>query len=123
LAELVQLSLLAGKGIDQARLVDLVLDGLTSAHSRRAYAKGLEDFFAWVRASYQEVPAFSKALVQEYRAALLERGVSSATINLPLSPIRKLAREMADNGLLDPSTAAAIERAKGVERRGVRAGN
>jgi integrase/recombinase XerD len=30
---------------------------------------------------------------------------------------------MADNGLLDPSTAAAIACAKGVERRGLRAGN
>lgn len=123
MAELVQLSLLAGEGIDQARLIDLVLNGVTSVHSRRAYAKGLADFFAWVRATYQEVPPFSKALVQEYRSALLARELSSATINLRLSPVRKLAREMADNGLLDPAIAAAIERAKGVERRGVRAGN
>ena len=30
---------------------------------------------------------------------------------------------MADNGLLDPGTASAIERTKGVKQEGVRAGN
>ena len=70
-----------------------------------------------------EAPSFTKALVQEYRAALLERGLSASTINLRLSAVRKLARELADNGRLDPAVAAAIERAKGVERRGVRTGN
>ena len=44
-------------------------------------------------------------------------------MNLRLSPIRKLAREMADNGMLDPATAAAIERVPGVEKRGNRVGN
>ena len=48
---------------------------------------------------------------------------ASSTINLRLSPIRKLAREMADNQMLDPATAAAIERVPGVERRGTRVGN
>ena len=62
-------------------------------------------------------------MVQQYRAALLERGLSASTINLRLSAVRKLARELSDNGRLDPAVAAAIERAKGVERRVVRAGN
>ncbi len=111
--------------LSEAALLRLVLDGMTSKHSRRAYAKGLTDFFAWVRSIYieSEAPGFSKALVQQYRAALLERGLSASTINLRLSAVRKLARELADNGRLDPAVAAAIERAKGVERRGVRAGN
>jgi len=38
--------------------------------------------------------------------------VSPSTLNLRLSPLRKLAREMADNGLLDPGTASAIERTR-----------
>ena len=50
-------------------------------------------------------------------------GTSSATVNLRLSPIRRLAREMSDNGLLDPAVAAAIERVPGVERRCTRIGN
>jgi hypothetical protein len=39
---------------------------------------------------------------------------TSATINLRLSPLRKLAREMADNQMLDPAMAAAIARVPGV---------
>jgi integrase/recombinase XerD len=106
----------------QAELIALVLNGVTSAHSRRSYRTGLERFFAWIPSS-DSVPAFSRALVQQYRAHLLDSGTSPATLNLRLSPIRKLAREMADNQLLDAAVAAAIERVPGVERRGTRAGN
>ena len=106
----------------QARLIALVLDGVTSQHSRRSYRTGLTAFFAWIRISGAEA-AFSKALVQQYRSSLLNQGLSSSTVNLRLSPLRKLAREMADNGMLDPATAAAIERVPGVEKRGNRVGN
>ena len=117
-------SLEAESALTEAALLALVLDGMTSKHSRRAYGKALTDFFAWMRSTYiEETPGFTKALVQEYRTALLERGLSASTINLRLSAVRKLARELADNGRLDPVVAAAIERAKGVERRGIRAGN
>ena len=111
--------------LTEAALLHLVLDGMTSRHSKRAYAKALTDFFAWMRTTYREseAPGFTKSLVQEYRSALLEHGLSASTINLRLSAVRKLARELSDNGRLDPAVAAAIERAKGVERRGVRAGN
>jgi site-specific recombinase XerD len=105
----------------EEQLLALVLDGMTSPHSRRAYERGLRQFFLWLHG--HTAGAFTKALVQAYRAALLEQGLSAATINLRLSPIRKLAREMADNGLLDPAAAVAIERVPGVEQRGVRAGN
>jgi integrase/recombinase XerD len=54
---------------------------------------------------------------------LLERGRSASTINLRLSAVRKLARELVDNGRLDPAVAAAIECAEGIERRGVRTGH
>ena len=117
-------SLETESALTEAALLALVLDGMTSKHSKRAYGKALTDFFAWMRSTYiEETPSFTKALVQEYRAGLLERGLSASTINLRLSAVRKLARELADNGRLDPAVAAAIERAKGVERRGVRAGN
>ncbi len=117
------ISVPAGQGTtSEARLIALVLDGVTSAHSRRAYRTGLERFFSWFRAS-APAPLFSKAVVGAYRSALLEEGLSSASINLRLSPVRKLAREMADNGMLDVSVAAAIERVPGVERRGTRIGN
>ena len=124
------ISVTAGQGSaseaeTEARLLALVLNGVTSEHSRRSYRTSLVRFFFWIRASavLGAQPHFSKALVGEYRASLLEAGLSPATLNLRLAPIRRLAREMADNGLLDPATAAAIARVPGVTRRGTRLGN
>ena len=108
--------------VPEARLIALVLDTVTSLHSRRSYRTGLARFFAWVQSS-GEAPAFTKALVGRYRTHLLEADLSAASINLRLSPVRRLAREMADNQMLDPAVAAAIERVPGVERRGTRVGN
>ena len=71
---------------------------------------GLERFFTWVPGAR---PHFSKTLVQEYRVSLLASGLSAATVNLRLAPVRRLAREMADNGLLDPAVAAAVGRVTG----------
>jgi site-specific recombinase XerD len=106
-------------------LLRLVLDSVASVHSRRSYDKALRQFFAWYREQRRSEPraAFSKALVAAYRTSLLEQSLAPATINLRLSPIRKLAREMADNGLLAPELASAIERVAGVRQAGVRAGN
>lgn len=120
--ELAKRSEPAPKPISEAGLIALVLDGVTSEHSRRSYRTGLTRFFEWVRVCGAGT-AFSKALVQQYRASLIGEGLSSATINLRLSPIRKLAFEMAENQLLDPVVAAAIARTPGVERRGTRVGN
>ncbi len=106
----------------EARLIAPVLSTVTSVHSRRSYRTGLVRFFGWVRTS-AAAPTFSKALVGEYRAQLLEHGLSAATVNLRLAPVRRLAREMADNGLLDPAVAAAVGRVTGVARHGTRLGN
>jgi integrase/recombinase XerD len=102
----------------EARLMALVLNGVTSEHSRRAYRTGLIRFFAWIRVAGQG-SAFTKATVQQYRAALIAVGLSASTINLRLSPIRKLARELADNQRLDPQVASAIVRVPGVVKRGI----
>lgn len=106
---------------DPRPILALVLNGLTSPHSRRAYAKALSDFLAW----HQERgrPPLSKALVQEYRAVLQQAGLEPATINQRICAIRKLAAEAADNGLLDSAQAAAIGRVKGIKTAGVRTGN
>ncbi|MBN1504710.1 MAG: site-specific integrase, partial [Candidatus Eisenbacteria bacterium] len=100
------------------RLVALVLDSVTSPESRRAYGRGLREFLAWLPPR-----PFTRASVQEYRAHLEASGRAPSTINLRLAPIRKLALEASDNGLLDPARAAAIARVKGVRRHGVRLGN
>jgi integrase/recombinase XerD len=102
------------------RLRNLVVDSVSSVHSRRAYAFALDEFFAWYRAGARLT--FSKALVQEYRAHLEELPLAPSTINVRLAAIRKLASEAADNGLLAPELAAGIAKVKGAKQSGVRAG-
>jgi hypothetical protein len=59
----------------EGRLTSLVLNGVTSANSRRAYAAGQRQFFAWGRGQTQR--SFSKALVQGYRTWLNSQELSS----------------------------------------------
>jgi len=106
---------------DTSAIVNLVLDGLTSEHSRRAYERALVDFLAWH--AEQGRPPLSKALVQRYKRKLQGDGLAPSTINLRLSAIRKLAREAADNGLIDALLANGIKAVKGVKSAGVRSGN
>ena len=64
---------------DTRQLIDLVLDGLTSRHSKRAYRRALVDFIKWFRTSGD--PALTKATVQQYAAQLHKRGVGAVGIN------------------------------------------
>lgn len=99
----------------------IVLDGLSSPHSKRAYQRHLKDFAEWYRASGES--AITKAVVQRYAAYLHGRGVAASTINQKLSAIRKLALEAADNGALDNQIANGIRSVKGVRSEGTRTGN
>lgn len=105
----------------EARAIEMVLDGLPSEHSRRAYERALVDFFHWHRGVGR--PRLGKAVVQRYAAELREAGMSSSSINQRLSAIRKLAGEAADNGLLDPQIAGGIRAVKGARQEGRRTGN
>lgn len=103
------------------RVLDLVLDALTSPQSRRAYAHNLRDFINWYTAAGS--PGLTKATVQHYRAELLSRGRAPATVNRALSAVRKLAREAADNALLEQVHANGIARVPGIKAHGTRSGN
>jgi len=102
-------------------IVELVLNSLTSEHSRRAYSRALTDFLAWW--DEQGRPAMRRTLVQRFKHKLQDDGLAPSTINQRLSAIRKLAYEAADNGLADRSAAAAIGRVKGITSGGRRTGN
>lgn len=104
-----------------AEVVALVTNAVTSQHTKRAYGRALRDFGAWWDA--QGRPALTKAVVQRHIAALRADGRGADSINQRLVAIRKLAREAADNGLIDHATAAAIGRAEGVRKEGRRLGN
>jgi site-specific recombinase XerD len=102
-------------------IIAMVIDGLPSENSRRAYKRALKEFFWWH--GEQNRPELNKALVQRYVKSLREQKLSSATINQKLSAIRKLATEAEDNSSLDSRLANGIRAVKGVPFRGRRTGN
>src|SRR4051794_40651683 len=103
------------------RLKALVLDSVSSPTTRRMYNMALDEFMAWFQRELR--PGLTKATVSAWRVSLEARGLSSSSISVRLSAIRKLAVEAADNGLLPPALAAGIVRVKGVKTIGVRVGN
>lgn len=102
------------------RIVDMAVNGLDSEHSKRAYRRALADFLEWYA---EHGGGLSKATVNDYRAWMVKVGVPESSINLRLTAIRRLAREAADNNLIDDATARSIERVKGIARSGEPGGN
>lgn len=105
----------------EKNIIAMVVDGLPSENSRRAYARHLEEFFVWH--SSENRPELNRALINRYIKTLRGRKLSSATINQKLSAIRKFASESEDNDLLDSKIANGIRAVKGVPVRGRRTGN
>lgn len=65
-----ELAIIAQKDQTTMReIVDMVLDGLNSEHSKRSCEKALEDFLYWW--SGEGKPAICKAVVQKYKTMLL----------------------------------------------------
>ena len=104
------------------RLKALVLDSVHSPESKRAYGRGLERFLNWYQTE-RPTTGFTKATVQRFKAHLVESGLSSSTVNLYMTSIRRLAVEAADNGLMQSELASGIGRVKGIKKEGVRTGN
>src|ERR1039457_6709084 len=76
-------------------ITSLVLDGISSCHTRRAYSQALDEFRIW----FHDDPGreFNKAAVQKYHAELETKGLAPSSINVRLSAIRRLALEAVDN--------------------------
>lgn len=83
-----------------ASLVERLLADKRSTYTQNAYARDLKDFFSTITGTAptpQGVMAFlnlarleAKSLVLDYKAQLMARGLSSATINRRLAAIRAL---------------------------------
>jgi site-specific recombinase XerD len=105
-----------------SQIRSLVVDGVTSPHTKRAYGAAVDEFLAWY--AREQPGPLSKAIVQRYKANILEnRGLAASSINTHLAALRKLAAEAADNGLIDAEVAQAVGRVKGARTHGVRLGN
>ena len=103
-------------GLPQQRLRALVLDTVASPHSRRNYAKALDDLFAF--AAGRPLP---RALLREYRTSI--DTLSASTINVRLSAIRKLVSEARRLGLVGVEEAANLSDVPNIRQKGTRLGN
>ena len=104
------------------RLLQLVVDAVSSVHSKRASGQALADFFSWYDTQGGE-DGFCRATVQRYRAHLEAADLAPATINVRLAAIWKLASEGMEQGQLAPDVGQGIVRVKGVKSAGRRLGN
>lgn len=102
-------------------IVNLVVQSVTSPHSKRAYQRALDEFIEWYKL-YSDGGGFNKATINAYREWLLDMGKSRSSINQALAAIRKLAAEASDNGIIPPALAYGIERVKNVKQSGKRTG-
>jgi integrase len=102
------------------RLREMVLNSIVSEHSKRNYAKALDEVFSLCANRSQ---GLSRALFMEYRAAMLEKKLSASTVNVRLSAIRKLVGEAQKNGILDAEQAAQMTDVPNVRQQGTRLGN
>jgi site-specific recombinase XerD len=100
----------------QARLRRMVLDAVTSPHSRRNYAKALDDLFAFAAGR-----PLTRALLQEWRASMA--ALSPSTINVRLSQVRKLVGEAHKNGMLGSEEAEHLTGIPNIQQKGSRMGN
>ena len=100
----------------QARLRQMVLDSVQSIHSKRNYAKALDDLFA-----FSASRPLSRALLMEYRTSM--ENLSPSTINVRLSAIRKLVGEARRNGLIGREEADNLTDVPNVRQTGRRLGN
>jgi integrase len=100
----------------QLQLRQMVLDSVTSPHSRRNYAKALTLLF--VQAAGRPL---TRSLLMEYRAGM--DGLAPSTVNVRLSAVRKLVTEARRNGMLSAEEAANLTDIPNVRQQGTRLGN
>ena len=101
-------------------LREMVLNSVASEHSKRNYAKALDEVFTLCANRSQ---GLSRALLMEYRAAMLEKKLSASTVNVRLSAVRKLIGEAQRNGIIDAEEAANLAGVPNLPQKGTRLGN
>ncbi len=100
----------------QALLRKMVLDAVLSPHSKRNYAKALDDLFRFCASR-----PLSRSLLMEWRAGM--ESLSPSTINVRLSAVRKMIGEARKNGMLGAEEAATLTDVPNIRQKGTRLGN
>ena len=94
----------------------MVLDAVPSPHSKRNYARALDDLFAFCASR-----PLSRSLLMEWRATM--EALSPSTINVRLSAVRKLVGEARRNNLIGSEEAASLTDIPNMSQKGTRLGN
>src|ERR1700704_2943387 len=100
----------------QALLRKMVLDSVVSPHSKRNYAKALDDLFQFCAKR-----PLSRSLLMEWRAGM--EALSPSTINVRLSAVRKLVGEARRNNMIGSEEAASLTDIPNISQKGTRLGN
>jgi integrase len=100
----------------QAILRKLVLDAVQSPHTRRNYAKALDDLFQFCASR-----PLSRSLLMEWRAGM--EALSPSTINVRLSAVRKMVEEARRAGMIGREEAATLTDIPNIRQKGTRLGN
>ena len=100
----------------QLQLRQMVLNSVTSPHSRRNYAKALDLLFAFAAGR-----PLTRALLMEYRSSM--EALAPSTVNVRLAAVRKMVTEAKRNGLLSVEEAANLTDIPNIPQRGTRLGN
>jgi integrase len=94
----------------------MVLDAVSSPHSKRNYAKALDDLFQFCASR-----PLSRELLLEWRSTM--ESLSPSTINVRLSAVRKLVGEARRNNMIGSEEAASLTEIPNISQRGTRLGN
>jgi integrase len=100
----------------QTLLRKRVLDSVVSPHSKRNYARALDDLFAFCASR-----PLTREVLMEWRSGM--EALSPSTINVRLSAVRKMIGEARKNGLLGAEEAVHLTDIPNISQKGTRLGN
>jgi len=110
------------RGSIPTSLVDFVISNLPSPESRRSYARGIADLYAFARSEDGACQPITPILLAEWRSSMAGT-LSNATVNLRLTAARALVRGALKRGLIDADEAFQLLEVNGMPFRGTRVGN
>jgi integrase len=100
----------------QSLLRRRALDSVASPHSKRNYARALDDLFAFCASR-----PLSRSLLMEWRSDM--ESLSPSTINVRLSAVRKMVGEAHRAGMIGQEEAASLTDIPNISQKGTRLGN
>src|SRR5258708_2501766 len=100
----------------QVLLRQRVLDAVVSPHSKRNYARALDDLFSFCASR-----PLSRSLLIAWRSGM--ESLSPSTINVRLSAVRKMVGEARHAGMIGQEEAASLTDIPNISQKGTRLGN